>query len=229
MPLITPRRTGLVEQVIDQLRATIASGEWPVGGRIPPETELAASLDVGRNTVREAVRALAHSGLLDVRQGDGTYVRATTELSGALRKLCGAELREALEVRRMLEVDAARFAAVRRTDADLTELRGALAERNAAVRAQDVERVVRTDTAFHLTVVRCAHNALLAELYRGVVEVVARSVATLLPTDLENQDEVSHDGLVEAIAAQDVERATREAGDFLTRLIDEQRSREAIR
>jgi DNA-binding FadR family transcriptional regulator len=220
VPLITPRRTGLVEQVIDQLRATIASGEWPVGDRIPTETELAATLDVGRNTVREAVRALAHGGLLDVRQGDGTFVRATTELSGALRKLCGTELREALEVRRVLEVDAARLAAVRRTDADLTALHAALAERNAAMRDQDVERVVRTDTEFHSVVVRCAHNALLAELYRGVAEVVARTVATTLPADPDKLDEISHDGLVEAIEAKDVERAAREAGDFLTRLLD---------
>ena len=221
MPLITPRRTGLVEQVIDQLRATIASGEWPVGGRIPPETELAAALDVGRNTVREAVRALAHAGLLEVRQGDGTFVRATTELSGALRKLCGTELREALEVRRVLEVDAARLAAVRRTDDDLASLRAALAERNTAVRDHDVERAVHTDTAFHLVVVQCAHNALLTELYRGVAEVVARSVATTMPDGLDKQDEISHDGLVDAIAAQDVERAAREAGDFLTRLLDQ--------
>ncbi|HYH29104.1 MAG TPA: FadR/GntR family transcriptional regulator [Pseudonocardia sp.] len=221
MPLVTPRRTGLVEQVIDQLRSTIVSGEWPVGDRIPPEPDLATALDVGRNTVREAVRALAHSGLLEVRQGDGTYVRATTELSGALRKLCGTELREALEVRRVLEVDAARLAAVRRTEADLTALRAALADRNAAVRDQDVERAVHTDTAFHLAVVRCANNELLAELYRGVAEVVARSVAATLPADLESQREISHDGLVEAIAAQDVERAAREAGDFLNRLLDE--------
>jgi DNA-binding FadR family transcriptional regulator len=221
VPLITPRRTGLVEQVIDQLRATIVSGEWPVGGRIPPETELAAALDVGRNTVREAVRALAHGGLLEVRQGDGTFVRATTELSGALRKLCGAELREALEVRRILEVDAARLAAARRTEDDLTELRAALDARNDAVRAHDVERAVRTDTEFHHVVVRCAHNALLAELYRGVAEVVARSVASTMAADPDEQGQVSHDGLVEAIAAQDVERAAREAGDFLTRLLDE--------
>jgi DNA-binding FadR family transcriptional regulator len=221
VPLITPRRAGLVEQAIDQLQATIVSGEWPVGGRIPPETELATALDVGRNTVREAVRALAHAGLLEVRQGDGTFVRATTELSGALRKLCGSELRDALEVRRVLEVDAARLAAVRRTADDLTALHAALAERNAAVRDQDVERAVHTDTAFHLVVVRSAHNDLLTELYRGVAEVVARSVATTMPTDLDKQDEISHDGLVEAIVAQDVERAAREAGDFLTRLLDE--------
>jgi len=84
--LTSTRRSGLVDQVIDQLRQAIADGEWPVGQRIPAEPELVAALGVGRNTVREAVRALSHAGLLEVRQGDGTFVRATSELSGALRR-----------------------------------------------------------------------------------------------------------------------------------------------
>ena len=76
MPLATTRRAGLVDQVIDQMRGAITAGEWPVGRRIPPEPELVTALGVGRNTVREAVRALSHAGLLEVRQGDGTFVRA---------------------------------------------------------------------------------------------------------------------------------------------------------
>lgn len=225
MPLVTARRGGLVEQVIEQLRATIRDGEWPVGHKIPPEAELATTLEVGRNTVREAVRALAHGGLLEVRQGDGTFVRATSELSGALRKLCGDELREVLEVRRMLEVDAARLAAARRTDDDVADLRAAVTARDTALADAAsgdgaVVDAVRTDAAFHAVVVRCAHNALLSELYRGVAEAVTSSVATIMPGELGTDREVSHTGLVDAIVDGDVERAAREAGEFLTRLID---------
>ena len=79
MPLASTRRTGLVDQVISQLRAQIDSGEWGVGDRIPTESELSDQLEVGRNTVREAVRALAHAGLLEIRQGAGTFVRASSE------------------------------------------------------------------------------------------------------------------------------------------------------
>ncbi len=225
MPLATTRRGGLVGQVIEQLRDAIASGEWPVGHRIPPEAELSATFEVGRNTVREAVRALAHSGLLEVRQGDGTYVRATSELSGALRTLCGRELREVLEVRRTLEVEAARMAAARRSDEDLAALREAEAERDAAVAAaagagpELIGRAARADTDFHLAVVRCSGNALLAELYRGLVEAVADSVATTMPDTVGTDRDVSHGGLVDAIAEREVERAGREAGEFLERLI----------
>ncbi|MEV1294281.1 FCD domain-containing protein [Pseudonocardia sp. NPDC049635] len=232
MPLVTARRGSLVDEVIAQLRDAIATGEWPVGYRIPAESELTARLRVGRNTVREAVRALAHGGLLEVRQGDGTYVRATSELSGALRTLCGPELREVLEVRRTLEVEAARLAAARRTDEDLDLLRRSLADRDVAVEAAavaarrgeepgtaELERAARADTDFHLAVVRCSGNSLLVELYRGVVEAVAGSVVTTMPATVGTDDDVSHTGIVEAIEAGDVERAAREAGEFLDRLI----------
>lgn len=98
-----------------------------MGERIPNESVLVDHLGVGRNTVREAVRALAHAGILDVRQGDGTYVRATSEVSGALRRLCGSELREILQVRRALEVEGARLAALNHTADELGELRALLA------------------------------------------------------------------------------------------------------
>ncbi|MFP5020996.1 FadR/GntR family transcriptional regulator [Pseudonocardia phyllosphaerae] len=233
MPLVTTRRGGLVDQVIDQLRSAISTGEWPVGHRIPPEAELATTLEVGRNTVREAVRALAHGGLLEVRQGDGTYVRATSELSGALRTLCGQELREVLEVRRTLEVDAARKAAVRRTDEDLAMLHEALAARNETVGLVNriaargetpdsdlLDRAVHADTEFHAAVVRAAGNDLLTELYRGVVEAVSGSVATTMHDTAGTDADVGHDELVAAIEARDVDRAAREAGDFLDRFID---------
>src|SRR5690242_13380838 len=165
---------GLVDQVIEQLRQSIGSGEWPVGGRIPNETVLVEALGVGRNTVREAVRALAHSGLLEVRQGDGTYVRATSEVSGALRRLCGSELREVLQVRRCLEVEGARLAATARTDDDLAEMRALLEDRDVG----DDEQFARADTEFHSAVVRASHNTVLTELYRGLTEVVMASVAT---------------------------------------------------
>src|SRR5262249_42491130 len=130
MPLRTAERSSLVGKVIDQLRALIESGEWPVGSKIPAEPALGQSLGVGRNTVREAVRALVHCGMLEPLQGDGTYVRAHDDLGAAmLRRMRRAGHLEALEVRASLERDAARLAAVRRTPEDLAALRAALRHR----------------------------------------------------------------------------------------------------
>ncbi|MEU6642268.1 FadR/GntR family transcriptional regulator [Saccharomonospora sp. NPDC046836] len=219
MPLAATRRSGLVDQVIGQLRDAIRTGEWPVGERIPTEAELVAGLGVGRNTVREAVRALAHSGLLEVRQGDGTYVRATSEVSGAIRRLAGSELREVLQVRKPLEVEGARLAAAHRTDEDLSRLRALLDERDRAWAAQDLQEFVRADAEFHLMTVQAGHNTLLTELYRGLTEVVIASVAATSRSHLSHAEPIGHHGLVEAIAAQDPERAAAEACGFLNQLL----------
>lgn len=219
MALATTRRAGLVDQVILQLRTAVTGGEWPIGSRIPPESELAATFGVARNTVREAVRALAHGGLLEVRQGDGTYVRATSEVSGAVRRLCGSELREVLQVRRTLEVEGARLAASSRTEDELARLAELLRRRDrASARMAEPDAMaefIRLDAEFHLAVVACGHNTLLAELYRGLTEVVTASVATTAG----DSDDIGHGRLLDAIAARDPDRAAAEAGGFLTELL----------
>lgn len=212
MPLATTRRTGLVDQVIEQLRTLVTSGEWPVDSRIPTEPELVEALGVGRNTVREAVRALAHNGIFEVRQGDGTYVRATSEVSAALRRLCGSELRDVLQVRRCLEVEGARLAATARTEEDIAELRALLAHTDTTDHAQ----FTHSDTEFHLAVVRASHNPVLIEIYRGLLEAITASVAT---TSAGPGGMFPHDELVEAIAKGDSERAAREAAGFLDELL----------
>ncbi|WP_370943363.1 FadR/GntR family transcriptional regulator [Amycolatopsis sp. cg5] len=219
MPLATTRRAGLVDQVIEQLREAVTKGEWPIGQRIPTEPELATQLGVGRNTVREAVRALAHSGLLEVRQGDGTYVRATSEVSGAVRRLCGSELREVLEVRRTLEVEGARLAASARTDEDVAKLFKLLDQRDIEQSEGRWDDFARTDAEFHLAVVNSGHNTLLTELYRGLTEVVTASVAATSNKHPDDAQEIEHRGLAKAIADQDPDRAAVEAVGFLNELL----------
>ncbi len=219
MPLAATRRSGLVDQIIEQLRETIRQGEWPVGQRIPTEPELVRTLGVGRNTVREAVRALAHTGLLEVRQGAGTYVRATSEVSGAVRRLCGTELREVLQVRRTLEVEGSRLAATARTDTELATLQRLLDERDRAFHDGRLDDYVRTDAEFHLAVVEAGHNTLLTELHRGLTEVITASVATTTKTHLRNPTDTGHHGLLRAIADRDPDRAAAEASAFLDELL----------
>jgi DNA-binding FadR family transcriptional regulator len=211
-----PARQTLVPQVIEQLRGQIASGEWPVGGRIPTEPRLAQALGVGRNTVREAVRALVHAGILECRQGSGTYVTATDELAGVVaRRLEGAEQAEAVEVRRAFEVEAARLAALRRTPADLAALDGALAERELAWRSGRVADFVEADAVLHTTIVAASHNAMLAELYESFGAALRASLAGTIGADLAPERYVDHSRLVEAIRAANPARAAAEAGAYL--------------
>jgi DNA-binding FadR family transcriptional regulator len=204
MPLTATPRTKLVDQVIDQIRQLVGSGEWPVGQRIPIESELVKSLGVGRNTVREAVRALAQTGILEVRQGDGTYVRATSEVSGALRRLWGSELRDVLQVRRALEVEGTRLAAINRTAEDVAHMKLLLRRRDASLRTGDMAEFATLDTEFHLAMVSSSHNEMLTELYRGLVEAIAASVAAIstMPVDVDD-----HHDLLAHVAAGEPEEA----------------------
>ena len=120
-------RVSLVDAVVDRLRGEIRSGNWQVGSKIPTEAKLVETLGVSRPSVREAVRSLVQLGLLETRQGDGTYVVAEDEMTVALQHAIeAADEAEVLAVRRALDVLAAREAALHRTDADLAALRVAL-------------------------------------------------------------------------------------------------------
>ncbi|MBP0462043.1 FadR/GntR family transcriptional regulator [Streptomyces montanisoli] len=212
MPIHAAERSSLVDRVIEQLQSLIESGEWAVGTKIPAEPVLTEMLGVGRNTVREAVRALGHSGMLEARQGDGTYVRAADALGAALhRRLRRAGHLEAFEVRSGLERDAARLAAGRRTEADLAALRSALAERGTAWRSGDTDAFVRADVAFHRAVVAAAHNGMLADLYSHLSDGLRAAIASVadapLPEPRRAQAD-SHADLVDAIEAGDAAAAT---------------------
>ncbi|WP_445520287.1 FadR/GntR family transcriptional regulator [Streptomyces sp. NEAU-174] len=212
MPLTSPRRSALADQVIAQLRAQITSGEWPVGSRIPTEPELVEQLGVARNTVREAVRALAHNGLLDIRQGSGTYVLATSELAGVMhRRFSGADPRHVAELRSALETKAAQLAAERRTEQDLKQLDAQLDRRERAWEAGDPDAFVEADATLHMVVVAAAHNDVLAELYADLGAVVRDFLRADVDSGMGPDAYVDHGRLVEAIREGAGERAAAEA------------------
>ncbi|MFE2546854.1 FadR/GntR family transcriptional regulator [Actinacidiphila glaucinigra] len=207
------RPSGLFEQVVSGLRRQITSGAWPVGSRIPTEPELVRQLGVARNTVREAVRALAHNGLLDIRHGSGTYVAATSELSGVMRRRFEkAGQRDVTEVRGALESAAAGLAATRRTAEDLARLDMLLALRERAWDSGDRDAFVDADSAFHLAVVAASHNEVLAELYADLGQVVRDSLKEHFGAPaLRPGDHMDHALLLDAIRAGDAATATGEA------------------
>jgi DNA-binding FadR family transcriptional regulator len=217
--LRTARRSGLIEQVIDQLREQIVAGTWAIGTRIPTEAELAQLTGTSRNTVREAVQSLVHAGLLERRQGSGTYVLAASELAGAVsRRVATAHHLHILEVRRTLEAGAARLAALHRTPEDVARLRGLIEDRNAARRRGDVDAQIAADVALHRTIGQAAHNPVLTDLYENLVDALSENVRSNAD-HYGGVDEQEHVALVDAIEAQDPARAETEAAAFIDVLL----------
>ncbi|MFJ3230561.1 FadR/GntR family transcriptional regulator [Streptomyces sp. NPDC086787] len=215
MPLSHPRRSALSEQVIAELRNQITSGEWPVGSRIPTEPELVEQLGVARNTVREAVRALAHNGLLDIRQGSGTYVVATSELAGVMhRRFADADPGHIAELRVALESSAAKLAAERRTEKDLKQLDALLLRREEAWESGDAEAFVTADATFHMAVVSASHNEVITAVYADLGEVLREWLRADVGGLLTPESHMEHGGLVDAIRAGDAEAAAAQAASY---------------
>jgi len=200
------RQVPLVLQVSERFRAQIESGAWPRGSRIPGENQLATELGVSRGTIREALRSLSLTGLLEPRVGDGTYVRATNEISGVLvRDELSASLADVLDARAGIEAAAARLAAQRPDPDSLAALSAALESRAAA---GDLEAFVAADAEFHRGVVVASGNPLLLRLYDAIAEVLTESIhqTATMPEDHRILD--AHVDVLEAIRAGDPEAAS---------------------
>ncbi|MEU7640686.1 FCD domain-containing protein [Streptomyces sp. NPDC039016] len=211
MPLGALRPSPLVEQATQHLRDQISGGQWPVGTKLPAETALAKTLGVGRSTVREALRALAGAGLLQARQGAGVFVIATEPEEDWPTRLRRAEVTDVYEVRMLVEVQAARLAAQRRTKADLTAMRTALEARRAAAAGDDAA-FVDADIALHAAVVTGARNPVLSDLFVEFVPALRTGLIELLDIlDLRahapNHGDEAHEALVRAVERGDADAA----------------------
>jgi DNA-binding FadR family transcriptional regulator len=213
------RRLGLIDQVAEDMREHIVSGAWPVGSRIPTEPELAAAAGTGRNTIREAVQALVHAGLLERRQGSGTYVLSTSELATALgRQFACASQRDVLEVRQALEIVAAALAARRRTPEQAQQLRMLLEDRSEAVAGGNLDEMVAADMALHRCIASIAGNPVLGELYATVLGAVSENIRYNFEHEGAQTD--SHVCLVDAITRGDSVLAAREIERYLDRMAE---------
>src|SRR5690348_10927196 len=163
---------GVTDEAIERIRERIASGTWGPGTRLPREADLAKQLGLSRNSLREAVRALALARVLEVRQGDGTYVSSLEpgELLqptvSATHLLQGRTVLELFEVRRLLEPEAAALAAVRAGDELREALRRELERMFAA--GDRADELVDADAAFHDVIGRAPGNAVLRSLLQSL-------------------------------------------------------------
>ncbi len=150
--------------IIEELLKVIQSNEFRVGDRLPSERNLAKQLGVSRPTLREATSALAILDVLEIRQGSGTYVKATNvddNLVVKAEELVSSEESplQAIEMLILVEPGIAGLAAERAEDADLAEMRKALDEIKNSVKTNETFRI--SGLNFHLAVVHSIHNIIV--------------------------------------------------------------------
>lgn len=204
----------VTDEAIIQIKEMIVSGELGPGDRLPREPDLAERLGLSRNSLREAVKALSLIHVLDVRQGDGTYVTSLEPrmLMGAMEFVVDFHrddtVLQFLEVRRILEPAATAMAATTMSDSQIDELRAHL---DALGASPSVDELVASDLEFHRKIAEGSGNAVLCSLLDSLSGRTqrARVWRGLTQTDAVERTMAEHRAIVGAITSrsQEVARA----------------------
>lgn len=202
----------VTDDAIEKIKGMIVSGELRPGDRLPREPDLAERLGLSRNSLREAVKALTLIRVLDVRQGDGTYVTSLAPglLLDALSFVVDFHrddtVLEFLEVRQILEPSATALAAHRMTDDDVNELRALLA---GLGENPSIDALVANDLEFHKRIAAGSGNNVLCSLIDSLSGPTtrARIWRGLTQEGAVTRTREQHNAIVEAIAARQPELA----------------------
>lgn len=181
MRLAAIRRRSAVDQVVERITDVIRERKLTAGTRLPGEFELVEQLKVSRPVLREALARLQSLGLVDIQRGRGTFVGDGNSLGNCVRLLRSAvtlspqELLTYVELRSAIEVQAARQAAERATDADVEELTGYL--RDLDDEAVSYPQALEIDFRFHRKLIEIAGNPLMQNLMEVIYEFVLTQMA----------------------------------------------------
>ncbi|MGQ7890301.1 FadR/GntR family transcriptional regulator [Paenibacillus sp. WC2504] len=195
------------EIVMGQIKMQIESGTYAPGSKLPTVVELAASFQVGRSTIREALSGLKAIGWVDIRHGGGTFVSNPLPVDNGYLFDQGDSLQEVQEVRRFIEVGCASLAASRRTEANIAELRDILQSMERSLgNEEDSEQA---DIRFHLEIAKASHNSLMIGMMESLTERLQVSMKASRRlwffAELASAEKLlqEHRDIVDAIAAGD--------------------------
>lgn len=204
--------TGTARTTVATIRRMIEEGHWPVGGRLPPQRQLAELLGISRSTLREAISVLLTAGDIRTRtSGRGVIVNEPAERSQESSWPLASQysLCEVYQFRYVAESYAAQLAAMSRRDADLTKLRASLADFRAAATAADLQAYAEADFQFHRNIMAISGNRLLMDMHEVFASVLLESqrMPVRRPGDLW-QAVKEHEFILEAIERGDPDGAS---------------------
>lgn len=213
------KSTRIYEEIVRQVKAMIAEGRLKSGDQLPPERDLAEKFVVSRTSVREALRALESLGLVEIRPGEGTFVRAvsieTLIEPLALMMLSQREaIAELFEARRLLEPTIASLAARRATPEELQEMERILEAQAREIAAGRTGLV--QDSQFHDAIAGAAHNHAISRLVHGILDLLAQNREESLNTPgRPTRSHQDHRRVLDAIRRRDEAAAEQAMRDHL--------------
>ncbi|MFJ7747105.1 FadR/GntR family transcriptional regulator [Peribacillus sp. NPDC097295] len=171
IPVKSPK---VYEIIFNQIKESFINGELKPGDKLPAERELSNRFKVSRTSIREALRVLESNGVIEVRPGDGTFIRQS-EVQSLIARLSNTIINaenhliyEMLEVRRVIETECAFLAAQRASSLDLKNIMNALED--MANSEQDEELGLQADLLFHNSIAQAANNSIFSGLVQTLSE-----------------------------------------------------------
>lgn len=170
------------EEVLDQIKKLLINKELKIGQKLPNEIELSESMGISRSSLREAFKVLSVLGIIEGKSGEGTIIKQANpeNLKNIMSMVAiskGLNTEELFEVRTILEVGAVKFAAERRTDSDLQEIKAILEEMDK-LRYEDEEEQARFDFLFHQSIVSTSRNRMLSIVVEVISDLLSEQIKT---------------------------------------------------
>ena len=217
------QRSKISEEIAEQLKARIAAGALNPGDKLPSVKELTEQFQVGRSTVREALSALQATGIIETRQGEGSYVKARPgdglKQALGIASLGRKETLELLEARKALEASNASIAAQKRTLTDLARM-DEIVQRMEPQLGDD-EAGEQADVAFHLALAEATHNSIMVRLLQTISSQMELAIRETRRLQIYANRRVSerlwleHRAIVQAVREGDPELARRKMLEHL--------------
>lgn len=203
-------RNNIPEIIVDEIQQSLLRGDFKPGEQLPSERALAQMFSVSRSSVREATKALQYMGLVEVKVGEGCFVKDPAHaLADSFKYACllrKFSIRESIEAREILEADTARLAAIRATDRDKEKIVKAF-EAGLSCKG-DLECFLQRDFDLHMSVAEATHNGMLVQMIetiKGTLSEYSHDVLTW-PGQVEVTIEC-HRKIVQAILDGEPEQA----------------------
>jgi GntR family transcriptional repressor for pyruvate dehydrogenase complex len=219
MDIAPVKSTRIYEEIVRQIKGMIAEGRLKSGDQLPPERDLAEKFLVSRTSVREALRALESVGLIEIRPGEGTFVREVSVealveplalVLLAQREMIG----ELFEARRLLEPVIAGLAARRASREEVQEMERILDEQAKEIAAGNTG--LAQDAAFHAAIATAAHNRAITRIVHAVMDLLAQSREEAISTPgRPTRSHEDHRRVLDAIRGGDAAAAERAMQDHV--------------
>lgn len=202
----------LYEQIAEQIKQRILSGELRTGDRLPTENELAEQFGASRTAIREAMKTLTQQGLIETRPGRGAMVinataqamRHSLELLMRVEHAGGSA--DVMEVREMLEPEIAALAARRATQDQVTAMQEAVQAMDASL--QDADAYIAADNQFHRALAQGTQNVLVLALVDSIVDLLSGQRKQIFAVEGGPvRGQLNHKRLLDAIRHHDPEAA----------------------